>query len=230
MHLFYVTTRSLPIIIINSSLFHSISYSKDQKAEENNANSSKSTNNSITTQHPPILTRDEAIKQLKHSKGDNEYDILIIGGGSTGAGAALDAASRGLKVVCIDREDFSSGTSSRSTKLIWGGSRYLVQALISLFSTNIIFHPITTIKKFKADFKMVLNCHRERKFLLVNQPHLTHWVRNSIAYLLYALWYIICTLCIVYRVYEYRYVCLLLYNYYLLYIILFTLSHIYRCL
>ena len=180
MRLSYIATRSLPIVIINSSLFHSISYSKDQKSEENKANSLKSTNNAITTQHPPILTRDEAIKQLKHSKVDNEYDILIIGGGSTGAGAALDAASRGLNVVCIDREDFSSGTSSRSTKLIWGGSRYLVQALISLFSPNIIFHPITTIKKFKADFKMVLNCHRERKFLLVNQPHLTHWVCNSI--------------------------------------------------
>ena len=181
MRLSYITTRSLPVIIINSSLFHSVSYSKDQKSDNNKANSSKSKHNS-TSNYQPILTRDEAIEQLKHSKVDNDYDILIIGGGSTGAGAALDAASRGLKVVCIDREDFSSGTSSRSTKLIWGGSRYLVQALISLFSTNIIFHPITTIKKFKADFKMVLNCHRERKFLLVNQPHLTHWVRNSIEY------------------------------------------------
>ena len=202
MRLSYITTRSLPIIIMNSSLFHSISYSKDQKSDNNKANSSKSTHNSKTTH--PTLTRDEAIQRLKHSKGDNEYDILIIGGGSTGAGAALDAASRGLKVVCIDREDFSSGTSSRSTKLIWGGSRYLVQALISLFSTNIIFHPITTIKKFKADFKMVLNCHRERKFLLVNQPHLTHWVGNSILCTLniYFIVYVVCFLCIVYRVYK----------------------------
>ena len=200
MRLSYITTRSLPIIIINSSLFHTISYSKDQKSDNNKANSTKSTNNSITTQHPPILTRDEAIKQLKHSKGDNEYDILIIGGGSTGAGAALDAASRGLKVVCIDREDFSSGTSSRSTKLVWGGSRYLVQALISLFSTNIIFHPITTIKKFKADFKMVLNCHRERKFLLVNQPHLTHWVRNYAMHI-FCIMFMLCNVCcIVYSV------------------------------
>src|SRR5258707_1314096 len=56
-----------------------------------------------------------------------DFDILIIGGGITGAGIALDAASRGLKVALVEKDDFAYGTSSRSTKLIHGGLRYLKQ-------------------------------------------------------------------------------------------------------
>ena len=56
-----------------------------------------------------------------------EFDLLIIGGGITGAGIALDAASRGMKVALIEKNDFASGTSSKSTKLIHGGLRYLKQ-------------------------------------------------------------------------------------------------------
>lgn len=57
----------------------------------------------------------------------NEFDVLIIGGGITGAGIALDAASRGMKVALVEKNDFASGTSSKSTKLIHGGLRYLKQ-------------------------------------------------------------------------------------------------------
>lgn len=60
------------------------------------------------------------------------YDLLIIGGGITGAGIALDAAARGLKTVLIEKNDFASGTSSKSTKLIHGGLRYLKQFEIAL--------------------------------------------------------------------------------------------------
>jgi glycerol-3-phosphate dehydrogenase len=60
------------------------------------------------------------------------YDLLVVGGGVTGAGIALDAASRGLKVALIEKNDFASGTSSRSTKLIHGGLRYLKQFEIAL--------------------------------------------------------------------------------------------------
>lgn len=63
---------------------------------------------------------------------DKKYDLVIIGGGITGAGIALDAASRGLKVALIEKNDFASGTSSRSTKLIHGGLRYLKQFEIAL--------------------------------------------------------------------------------------------------
>ena len=119
------------------------------------------------------------INVLKENERNKKIiDVLIVGGGATGAGAALDARLRGLDVVCIEMEDFSSGTSSRSTKLIWGGSRYLVQAFINLLNSDLrlLKSPIQTVKKFMEDFKMVLNCHRERKFLLDTQPHLTNWL------------------------------------------------------
>ncbi|MEL6676846.1 MAG: glycerol-3-phosphate dehydrogenase/oxidase [Bacteroidota bacterium] len=63
---------------------------------------------------------------------ENQYDLLVIGGGATGSGIALDAASRGLKTALIDKQDFAAGTSSRSTKLIHGGLRYLKQFEIAL--------------------------------------------------------------------------------------------------
>src|SRR5436190_199266 len=69
------------------------------------------------------LHRTEILNQLK----SKSFDLLIIGGGITGAGIALDAASRGLSVALIEKNDFAFGTSSRSTKLIHGGLRYLKQ-------------------------------------------------------------------------------------------------------
>lgn len=72
----------------------------------------------------------EGTKTAEH--GDEPYDLLVIGGGATGAGIALDAATRGLKVACVERDDFSSGTSSKSTKLVHGGVRYLEKAVWEL--------------------------------------------------------------------------------------------------
>jgi glycerol-3-phosphate dehydrogenase len=69
------------------------------------------------------FNREKITKNLK----ETEFDLLIIGGGITGAGIALDAASRGMKVALIEKNDFASGTSSKSTKLIHGGLRYLKQ-------------------------------------------------------------------------------------------------------
>ncbi len=81
----------------------------------------------------------------------NEWDIVIIGGGATGLGSALDAASRGYKTLLIEQFDFGKGTSSRSTKLIHGGVRYLAQ----------------------GNIKLVMEALRERGYLLNNAPHLT---------------------------------------------------------
>ena len=69
------------------------------------------------------FNREKITKNLQTT----EFDVLIIGGGITGAGIALDAASRGMKVALIEKNDFASGTSSKSTKLIHGGLRYLKQ-------------------------------------------------------------------------------------------------------
>lgn len=71
-------------------------------------------------------------KQLIHRLNTTSYDLLVIGGGITGAGIALDAASRGLKTALLEKSDFASGTSSKSTKLIHGGLRYLKQFEIAL--------------------------------------------------------------------------------------------------
>lgn len=79
---------------------------------------------------PP--SRDQLTTSLKSSSPNAPFDLLIIGGGATGTGCALDAVSRGLKVACVERDDFSSGTSSRSTKLVHGGVRYLEKAIKEL--------------------------------------------------------------------------------------------------
>lgn len=83
---------------------------------------------------PAIKSRLEQIEDLKRSSGGdrNEYDLLVIGGGATGSGIALDAVTRGLKVAIVERDDFSAGTSSKSTKLVHGGVRYLEKAVWDL--------------------------------------------------------------------------------------------------
>jgi glycerol-3-phosphate dehydrogenase len=71
-------------------------------------------------------------KQIQEIRNTEKWDVIIIGGGATGLGSALDAASRGFKTLCIEMFDFSKGTSSRSTKLIHGGVRYLEQGNLSM--------------------------------------------------------------------------------------------------
>src|SRR5229473_1751625 len=80
------------------------------------------------------------------------WDMLIVGGGATGAGVAVDAASRGYEVLLLEQSDFCKGTSSRSTKLVHGGVRYLEQGNISL----------------------VMEALRERGLLRQNAPHLVN--------------------------------------------------------
>ncbi len=96
------------------------------------------------------MNRDNSIQQLKTTL---EFDICIIGGGATGLGIAVDAASRGFKTILVEKYDFAKGTSSRSTKLIHGGVRYLQQ----------------------GNIKLVIEALEERGLLLKNAPHL---VRN----------------------------------------------------
>jgi glycerol-3-phosphate dehydrogenase len=74
-----------------------------------------------------LLDRNEHLARL-----ENEFEVLVIGGGATGLGIAVDAASRGYRTALIEAQDFASGTSSRSTKLIHGGVRYLAQGRIGL--------------------------------------------------------------------------------------------------
>lgn len=89
--------------------------------------------------------------------GQQRFDVLVVGGGATGSGIALDAASRGLSVALVERHDLSQGTSSRSTKLVHGGVRYLEQA---------VKHAD------RGQFHLVREALRERSILLANAPHL----------------------------------------------------------
>src|SRR6266852_4267922 len=81
-----------------------------------------------------------------------QFDVLVIGGGITGAGVALDAAARGYRVALVEKSDFASGTSSKSTKLVHGGIRYLPHLDVRLVREGLV----------------------ERGYLLQNAPHLVH--------------------------------------------------------
>src|SRR5690242_20848625 len=76
----------------------------------------------------PGFDRSTSLARLERE----EFDVLVVGGGITGCGVALDAASRGLRTALVERADFASGTSSKSSKLVHGGLRYLQQREIGL--------------------------------------------------------------------------------------------------
>ncbi len=97
------------------------------------------------------MTRTEMYKRLREHQVP--WDMIVVGGGATGAGVAVDAATRGYSVLVVEQSDFGKGTSSRSTKLVHGGVRYLEQGNLSL----------------------VMEALKERGLLLRNAPHL---VRN----------------------------------------------------
>jgi glycerol-3-phosphate dehydrogenase len=96
------------------------------------------------------MVRRDLIDQLTEQK--STWDFIIIGGGATGLGVAVDAASRGYRILLLEQNDFAKGTSGRSTKLVHGGVRYLKQGNVSL----------------------VLEALRERGLLAQNAPHLFH--------------------------------------------------------
>ncbi len=102
----------------------------------------------MTTNTLSVFSRKNTISLLT----SQTFDLLVIGGGITGAGIALDAASRGMKVALIEKNDFAFGTSSRSTKLIHGGLRYLKQ----------------------LEFGLVKEVGRERAIVYKNAPHIVH--------------------------------------------------------
>ena len=96
------------------------------------------------------MTRDTARRAV--AEATDPWDFVIVGGGATGLGCAIDAAARGYKTLLLERDDLAKGTSSRSTKLVHGGVRYLRQGNVSL----------------------VLEALKERGLLLQNAPHLVH--------------------------------------------------------
>ena len=98
---------------------------------------------------PASLTREDALRIVGTEK---IWDVIVVGGGATGLGTAVEAASRGYKTLLLEAYDFGKGTSSRSTKLVHGGVRYLQQ----------------------GNIKLVLEALKERGRMLRNAPHLAH--------------------------------------------------------
>src|SRR3954451_10705625 len=96
-----------------------------------------------------VFNRETFIKQVEEQEN---WDVVIIGGGATGLGCAVDAASRGYRTLLLEKHDFAKGTSSRSTKLVHGGVRYLEQ----------------------GNIRLVRHALQERGLLLKNAPHLAH--------------------------------------------------------
>src|SRR5215469_11617950 len=96
------------------------------------------------------MTRSEMYRRFRAQA--QPWDLLVVGGGATGVGVAIDAASRGYSVLLLEQHDFGKGTSSRSTKLVHGGVRYLEQGNVSL----------------------VMEALKERGLLAQNAPHLVH--------------------------------------------------------
>jgi len=99
------------------------------------------------------MNREHALQKLKSDPG-KIWDVIIIGGGATGLGCAVDAAARGYETLLVEQSDFAKGTTSRSTKLIHGGVRYLAQ----------------------GDLSLVFEALHERGLMMQNAPHL---VRNQ---------------------------------------------------
>jgi glycerol-3-phosphate dehydrogenase len=99
------------------------------------------------------MRREDMLEKIRgRARGKEPWDIAVIGGGATGVGVAVDAAARGLDVVLVESHDFGKGTSSRSTKLVHGGVRYLEQGNIPL----------------------VMSALKERGLMRQNAPHLVH--------------------------------------------------------
>lgn len=103
---------------------------------------------------PPPPSRDQLLNKVKTT---DKFDVLIVGGGATGTGTAVDAATRGLNVCLLEKNDFASGTSSKSTKMAHGGVRYLEKAIFQLS---------------KDQLDLVIEALNERGNMLRTAPHL----------------------------------------------------------
>lgn len=109
------------------------------------------------------MNRSESLEKLRQKSGD-KWDIIVIGGGATGLGIALDGASRGYKTLLLEQSDFAKATSSRSTKLVHGGVRYMAQ----------------------GDLLLVMEALHERGIMLKNAPHITF--NQDFVIPIYTLW------------------------------------------
>lgn len=127
-------------------------------AEGSGALAARAATEAAESASPASGQRGPAPKVVPSGPAPDAFDVLVIGGGATGTGVALDAALRDLNVALVERDDFASGSSSRSTKLIHGGVRYLEKAFFQLDPSQL---------------KLVFEALSERSIMLSQAPHLT---------------------------------------------------------
>lgn len=144
-----ITSAIAGVALVTGTAYFAIGKPKSKVPIYSNYNS-----NPIQERQLDLPSRKELLNKLERT---NQFDVLIIGGGATGTGCAIDAATRGLNVALVEKNDFASGTSSKSTKMAHGGVRYLEKAFLE-FS--------------KAQLDLVIEALNERAHLLNTAPHL----------------------------------------------------------
>jgi glycerol-3-phosphate dehydrogenase len=117
---------------------------------------------------PGVIERTHLLGQLRDAR---PWDVLVIGGGATGLGIAVDAAARGYRTALIEARDFSSGTSSRSTKLVHGGVRYLAQGNVKLVREALAERALllANAPELVRPLEFIVPCYRlfEREFMRI---------------------------------------------------------------
>ncbi|AOA63191.1 Glycerol-3-phosphate dehydrogenase, mitochondrial [Komagataella phaffii CBS 7435] len=155
--------------VASAYVTYEVAFPKTQLLNENEKYVNKFPSFKTTVENMP--SREEMLKKLgpeikKEDKDkvfsaedvpEKSFDLVIIGGGASGAGSAVDASLRGLNVLVVEKEDFAAGTSSKSTKMAHGGVRYLEKAIFQLS---------------KAQLDLVIEALAERASMLENAPHL----------------------------------------------------------
>jgi glycerol-3-phosphate dehydrogenase len=153
-------TRAQMIAALKESSGKSLRPQSNRVSRDNTSLQREETESTSSTPSP-AARQDTVESDGLGRNGDedgNGFDLLIIGGGATGAGVAVDAATRGLAVAMVEKDDFGAGTSSKSTKLIHGGVRYLQKAVFELDYDQ---------------YKMVREALHERKTFLHIAPYLS---------------------------------------------------------
>jgi len=152
-------TRAQMIAALKESSAKSLRPRANRANKDNTSLQKKETESTSSTPSP--AAREDSGGEAMSRDGDEDgqgFDLLIVGGGATGTGVAVDAATRGLSVAMVEKDDFGAGTSSKSTKLIHGGVRYLQKAVFELDYDQ---------------YKMVREALHERKTFLHIAPYLS---------------------------------------------------------
>lgn len=152
-------TRAQMIAALKDSSGKSLRPQASRSSQDNSSLQRIGTESTSSTPSP--AARADSGGEAMGRDGDEEgqgFDLLIVGGGATGTGVAVDAATRGLSVAMVEKDDFGAGTSSKSTKLIHGGVRYLQKAVFELDYDQ---------------YKMVREALHERKTFLHIAPYLS---------------------------------------------------------